>query len=78
MSPEAVNYMMVAEVALTRAGRNFAAEIYEDTARNAYLAALNAARAVIFDNTTTPRRHTPAPVRNSTNWFEEGSTSTLI
>jgi uncharacterized protein (UPF0332 family) len=61
MSPEAIDYMTVAETALTRARRNFAAELYEDTARNAYLAALNAARAIIFDKTmTAPKTHAGA------------------
>jgi uncharacterized protein (UPF0332 family) len=41
--------MSLAEGALDRGRRNFTAEIYEDAARNAYSAALNAARAVIFD-----------------------------
>lgn len=58
MSPEAVNYMSVAEALLKRAQRNFLAEIYEDAARNAYSATLNAARAVIFDRTATaPKTH---------------------
>ena len=51
MSPEAVDYMSVAESALDRAHRAFLAEIYEDAARNAYTSALNAARAIIFDKT---------------------------
>lgn len=58
MSPEAVNYISVAEALLERAQRNFSAEIYEDAARNAYSAALNAARAVIFDKLTiAPKSH---------------------
>jgi uncharacterized protein (UPF0332 family) len=52
MSPEAVNYMAIAERHLDRAERIFLAEVYEDVARNAYSAALNAARAVIFDKLT--------------------------
>jgi uncharacterized protein (UPF0332 family) len=61
VSPEAVNYMSIAEATLERAQRNFLAEIYEDAARNAYLAALNAARAIIFDKTTTaPKTHSGA------------------
>ena len=51
MSPEAVNYISIAEAALERSERNFLAEIYEDAARNAYLAALNATRAVVFFKT---------------------------
>lgn len=58
MSPEAVNYMSIATALLERAERNFLAEIYEDAARNAYSAALNAARAVIFDKLTiAPKTH---------------------
>lgn len=58
MSPEAINYMTIAEGHLNRAERNFLAEIYEDVARNAYSAALNAARAVIFDKLTiAPKTH---------------------
>ena len=58
MSPEAINYMFVADMHLDRAERNFLAEIYEDAARNAYTAALNAARAVIFDKLTiAPKTH---------------------
>ncbi len=58
MSPEAVNYMVIADAMLDRASRAFLAEIYEDAARNAYLAALNAARAVVFDKTmTAPKTH---------------------
>ncbi|MGC9952730.1 MAG: HEPN domain-containing protein [Rhizomicrobium sp.] len=49
MSPEAVNYIGIAEAMLARAHRSFLAEIYEDAARSAYLAMLNAARAIIFD-----------------------------
>lgn len=51
MSPEAVNYLSVAEASLERAQRAFLAEIYEDAARGAYIAALNAARAIIFEKT---------------------------
>ena len=48
MSPEAVNYIGIAEAMLDRARRSILAEIYEDAARNAYLTALNATRAIIF------------------------------
>ena len=59
MSPEAVNYMAIAEAHIDRAERNFLGEVYEDTARNAYTAALNAARAVIFDKLAiAPKTHT--------------------
>lgn len=52
MSPEAVDYLHIANIALERARRAFATENYEDAARNAYLAALNATRALIFDKTS--------------------------
>ena len=61
MSPEAVNYMTIAEAAYERAVRSFDAKIYENAARDSYTAVLNAARAVIFDKTTTAQdtfRHT--------------------
>jgi uncharacterized protein (UPF0332 family) len=58
MSPEAVNYISIAEKHLERAERIFQAEVYEDVARNAYTAALNAARAVVFDKLTiAPKTH---------------------
>ena len=58
MSPEAVNYMTIAEAAYERAVRSFDAKIYENAARDSYTAVLNAARAVIFDKTTTaPKTH---------------------
>jgi uncharacterized protein (UPF0332 family) len=58
MSPEAVNYMTIAEAAYERAMRSFDAEIYENAARDSYTAVLNAARAVIFDKTATaPKTH---------------------
>ena len=58
MSPEAVNYMTIAEAACQRAMRSFDAEIYENAARYSYTAVLNAARAVIFDKTVTaPTTH---------------------
>ncbi len=51
MSPEAVDYQSIAEVLLKRAQRALLAEIYEDAARGAYTAVLNAARAIIFEKT---------------------------
>jgi uncharacterized protein (UPF0332 family) len=58
VSPEAVNYMTIAEAAYERAVRSFDAKIYENAARDSYTAVLNAARAVIFDKTTTaPKTH---------------------
>jgi uncharacterized protein (UPF0332 family) len=50
--------METAEHALDVARRSLAAEIYEVAAREAYFAALNAARAVIFDKThIAPKSH---------------------
>ncbi|HEY1631508.1 MAG TPA: HEPN domain-containing protein [Rhizomicrobium sp.] len=49
MSPEASDFMVVAEHMQDRAAKALKAELYEDAARNAYLAALNAARAVVFE-----------------------------
>jgi len=58
MSPEAVNYIAIAEAMLDRARRSMLAEIYEDAARNAYLTALNATRAIIFEKTgIAPKTH---------------------
>jgi uncharacterized protein (UPF0332 family) len=58
VSPEAVDYLDTAEHALDVARRSLAAEIYETAAREAYIAALNAARAVIFDKTQiAPKSH---------------------
>jgi uncharacterized protein (UPF0332 family) len=51
MSPEAVNYLSIAEALLERAQRAFLAEIYEDAARGAYTTALNATGAIIFEKT---------------------------
>jgi uncharacterized protein (UPF0332 family) len=50
--------MAIAKAALERAKRNFLAEIYEDAARNAYLATLNAARAIVFEKAgMAPKTH---------------------
>ena len=58
MSPEAVNYMSVAEYHLERAERALMAELFEDAARHAYLVGLNAARGMIFEKTATaPKSH---------------------
>lgn len=58
MSPEAINYMSIAEATYDRAQRSFDAEIYENAARDSYTATLNAARAVIFDRTgIVPKTH---------------------
>ena len=51
MSPEAINYQSLADTLLERAQRAFLVEIYEDAARGAYTAALNATRALIFEKT---------------------------
>ncbi|MBV9993232.1 MAG: HEPN domain-containing protein [Alphaproteobacteria bacterium] len=53
--------MSIADAHLKRAELNFLAEIYEDAERNAYTAALNAARAAIFDKLTiAPKTHAGA------------------
>ncbi len=58
MSPEAVNYMSIAEAAVQRAQRAWLAELYENTARDAYSAALNAARGVVFEKSgIAPKTH---------------------
>jgi uncharacterized protein (UPF0332 family) len=58
MSPEAVNYMGIAQALFERGERNFLVEIYEDAAKNAYAAVLNAARAVVFDKLgVAPKTH---------------------
>ncbi|MDR3528418.1 MAG: HEPN domain-containing protein [Rhizomicrobium sp.] len=49
MSPECTDYFGIADIILERATRAFMAEIYESAARDAYIAVLNAARAVIFE-----------------------------
>jgi Uncharacterized conserved protein related to C-terminal domain of eukaryotic chaperone, SACSIN len=49
MSPEAVDYLAITKLSLERARSTFASGHYEDAARNAYLAALNATRALIFE-----------------------------
>ena len=49
MSPECTDYFGIADIILERANRAFLAEIYESAARDAYIAVLNAARAVIFE-----------------------------
>jgi uncharacterized protein (UPF0332 family) len=51
MSPEAIDYLAISKLSLERAQRAFVAELFEDAARNAYLAALNAARALIYEKT---------------------------
>lgn len=51
MSPEAVDYLALTDLSLERARSTFGSKHYEDAARNAYLAALNATRALIFEKT---------------------------
>jgi uncharacterized protein (UPF0332 family) len=51
LSPEATDYFQMAERALERARDIAKAGVYEVAAREAYISALNAARAVIFDKT---------------------------
>lgn len=51
MSPESIDYMGTADRALSRAQQELGAGILDDAARNAYIAALNAVRAVIFERT---------------------------
>ncbi len=58
MSPEAVDYMTLAEWSLNEARGILAAGHPEVAAREAYTAALNAARAIIFDKTgKAPKTH---------------------
>jgi uncharacterized protein (UPF0332 family) len=51
MSPEAIDYLAITKLSLERAQSTFLSGHYEDAARNAYLAALNATRALIFETT---------------------------
>ena len=51
MSPEAIDYFEIAERALERARGIAKAGIHDVAAREAYISALNAARAVIFEKT---------------------------
>ncbi|MBV9979012.1 HEPN domain-containing protein [Bradyrhizobium sp.] len=50
--------MSIADATYDRAKRSFGAAIYENAARDAYTAALNAARAVVFDKSgIAPKTH---------------------
>lgn len=49
MSPETVNYLEVAQIQLLQAQRALNADLYEFAARKSYLAALSAARAIVFE-----------------------------
>jgi uncharacterized protein (UPF0332 family) len=61
LSPEAVNYLEVARRQLGRAERALIADLYESAARDAYMAALSAARAIIFEKTgNAPKTHSGA------------------
>jgi uncharacterized protein len=51
MSPEAVDYLAKAERFLSLAQRGLKFAMHESAARDAYLCALNAARAIVFDKT---------------------------
>ena|ERR1700679_1924734 len=58
MSPEAVDYLTTAEQILSDAEIIFRADRYAVVTREAYLAMLSAARAVIFDKTAmAPKTH---------------------
>lgn len=52
MSPEAADYLRHAKLALSDAQSALKASIYRLAAREAYIAALNAARAIIFEKLT--------------------------
>ncbi|HLY04202.1 MAG TPA: HEPN domain-containing protein [Rhizomicrobium sp.] len=61
MSPETVNYFVVAEKQLAQAERALDAGLYEFAARESYLTALSAARAIIFEKTgDAPKTHSGA------------------
>ena len=52
MTPEAADYLQHSRRSLTDAQKALAAGIYVPAAREAYIAALNAARAIIFEKLT--------------------------
>ena len=61
MSPEAVNFLDVAERQLVEAGAALAADLYRFAAREAYNVALSATRAIIFEKTQeAPKTHSGA------------------
>jgi uncharacterized protein (UPF0332 family) len=61
LSPESINYLDVAERQLAQAERALKAELFEMAAREAYLVALSATRAIIFEKTgNAPKTHSGA------------------
>lgn len=61
MSPESINYLDVAERQLAQAERALEARLFEFATREAYLTALSAARAIIFERTgNVPKTHSGA------------------
>ncbi len=61
MSPEAVNFLDVAERQLVEAEAALAADLYRFAAREAYNVALSATRAIIFEKThDVPKTHSGA------------------
>ncbi len=61
MSPESTDYLGVAEKQLFDAERALNSELHEAAARSSYMAALSAARAVIFEKTgNAPKTHSGA------------------
>jgi uncharacterized protein (UPF0332 family) len=61
LSPETVNYLEVAQKQLLQAQRALNADLYEFAARESYLAALSAARAISFEKSgNAPKTHSGA------------------
>lgn len=52
MTPEAADYLRHSKISLATAQKALSAEIFTIAAREAYIAALNAARAAIFEKRT--------------------------
>ena len=52
MTPEAADYLQHNKISLQEAKTALAANIYRMAAREAYIAALNAARAIVFEKKT--------------------------
>ncbi len=52
MTPEAADYLRHAKISLATAQKALSGEIFTLAAREAYIAALNAARAIIFEKPT--------------------------
>ena len=53
MSPEAVDYLTIAQEHLQMAEDAFAANLYRHCVRDTYLVGLSAARAIVFDKTAS-------------------------